>query len=82
MNPAKTLLLAINQRFIDDVGPIGDLLIDDAKRAWREQNWRGPVAFRHYIKNLASNIENNHCQQRFLDDAGQLLLHAQNRAAS
>jgi hypothetical protein len=77
VNPAETLLVDINRRFVRAVGPIGELLIDDARRLWRQQQWRGPAAFRHYIKNLADNIDDTPLRQRFIKDADQLLMLAQ-----
>lgn len=49
MTPSPQQSSTVNRRFIGDAGPIADLLIDDAKRLWRQQQWRGPTAFRHYI---------------------------------
>lgn len=77
--PGKALLLAINKRLIDEVGPVGDLLIEDAFNLWRTKQWRGPMAFRHYIKSLAGNIENKILRERFLRDTERFLLEAQSR---
>lgn len=82
VKPGKALLYAINQRFIEEVGPIGDLLIEDAFNAWRLKQWRGPSAFRHYIRSLAGNIENLVLRDRFVRDAERFLLEAQSRQAS
>lgn len=79
--PGKALLRAINRRFIDEVGPVGDLLIEDAFNLWRSKQWRGPSAFRHYIKALAFNIENNVLRERFLRDAERFLFAAQSQRA-
>jgi hypothetical protein len=81
-SPAVALLAAINQRFINEVGPIGELLIEDTKRLWHHQRWHGPAAFRHYIKHLADNIDDVDLQERFLADAGQMLLQAQRSVAT
>lgn len=80
--PGKALLQAINQRFIEEVGPIGDLLIEDAFNTWRLKQWRGPSAFRHYIRFLADNIENTTLRNRFVHDVERLLLEAQSQRIS
>ena len=82
-NPGQTLLEGINQRFIDEVGPIGEVLIEDTLKLWQANQWKGPTAFRRYIKNLAENIDNLVLRQRFVQDVERLLLAAQrNRIAS
>lgn len=78
-NRGATLLAAINERFIEDVGPVGSILIDDTIQLWRSKRWHGPSAFRHYITNLAANIDNKTLKERFLHDAGRLLLNAQSK---
>lgn len=82
VKPGKALLHAINQRFIEEVGPIGDMLIEDAFNSWRLKQWRGPSAFRHYIRSLAENIENLVLRERFVRDAERFLLEAQSRQAA
>lgn len=74
------LLAAINARFIEDVGPVGSILIEDTIQLWRSKRWHGPAAFRHYINHLATNIDNRTLKERFLRDAGHLLLEAQGTA--
>ena len=81
--PGRVLLEEINQRFIDEVGPIGEVLIEDTLKLWRLNQWRGPTAFRRYLKCLAENIDNLVLRQRFIHDVERLLLTAQrNRIAS
>ncbi|TVZ37505.1 hypothetical protein P886_1846 [Alteromonadaceae bacterium 2753L.S.0a.02] len=75
-NRNKHILRSINAMFIDQVGPIGDALINDAVREWKAKQWRGQTAFRNYIKTLASNLDNSN-QQKFITEAGQLLLEAE-----
>lgn len=82
-DPGQTLLEDINQRFIDEVGPIGEVLIEDTLKLWRLNQWRGPTAFRRYLKCLAENIDNLVLRQRFIHDVERLLLTAQrNKIAS
>jgi hypothetical protein len=82
-NPGQTLLAGINQRFIDEVGPIGEVLIEDTLKLWRLNQWRGPTAYRRYLKCLAENIDNLVLRQRFIHDVERLLLVAQrNKIAS
>lgn len=77
--PGKALLTAINLRFIEEVGPVGDLLIEDAFNLWRRKQWRGPTAFRRYVESLAENIENQVLRERFLRDSERLLLQFQSQ---
>ncbi len=79
VKPGKALLNAINHRFIDEVGPVGEVLIEDTLNMWRTKQWRGPSAFRHYIKALANNIENKILRERFLHDVERFLLAAQSK---
>ncbi len=82
-DPGQRLLNEINQRFIDEVGPIGEVLIEDTLKLWQISQWRGPTAFRRYIKCLAENIDNLVLRQRFTHDVERLLLTAQrNKIAS
>jgi hypothetical protein len=82
-NPEQMLLNDINQRFVDEVGPIGEVLIEDTLKMWRVNQWRGPTAFRRYLKCLAENIDNLVLRQRFIHDVERLLLTAQrNKIAS
>jgi len=82
-DPGQRLLEDINQRFIDEVGPIGEVLIEDTLKLWRINQWRGPTAYRRYLKCLAENIDNLVLRQRFVRDVERLLLAAQrNRIAS
>lgn len=79
----NALLDDINQRFIEEVGPIGEVLIEDTLKLWRLNQWRGPTAFRRYLKCLSENIDNLVLRQRFIHDVERLLLTAQrNRIAS
>lgn len=79
----QSLLKGINQRFIDEVGPIGEVLIEDTLKLWDLKQWRGPTAFRRYLKCLAENVDNQVLRQRFVQDVERLLLSAQtNRIAS
>jgi hypothetical protein len=80
LKPGKILLDAINQRFIDEVGPVGDVLIEDILNLWRREQWRGSSAFRHYIKALAVNIDNKILRERFLHDVECMLLSAQSKS--
>lgn len=82
-NPGQALLDDINQRFIEEVGPIGEVLIEDTLKLWQLKQWRGPTAFRRYIKCLSENIDNLVLRQRFIHDVERLLLAAQrNRLVS
>lgn len=79
----KALLASINQRFIEEVGPIGNVLTEDTLTVWRRNKWRGPTAFRRYIKCLAEHIDNTVLRERFTHDVERMLLSAQrNRIAS
>lgn len=79
----QALLADINQRFIDEVGPIGEVLIEDTLKLWHRNQWRGPTAYRRYLKCLAENIDNVVLRQRFIHDVERLLLTAQrNKIAS
>lgn len=79
----SALLHDINQRFIEEVGPIGEVLIEDTLKLWQLNQWRGPTAFRRYLKCLAENIDNLVLRQRFIHDVERLLLLAQrNKIAS
>lgn len=82
-DPSQTLLNDINHRFIDEVGPIGEVLIEDTLKLWKINQWRGPTAFRRYLKCLAENIDNHVLRARFVHDVERLLLIAQrNKIAS
>ena len=74
------LLSSINQQFINVVGPIGNLLIDDAKAMWQRKQWHGRAAIRHYITFLAEQIDDVSQRQKFAKDMSQLLYEAQKQA--
>lgn len=73
---SSQLLRDINQHFIEIVGPIGEMLIDDVRIEWRRKKWQGPSALRHYINALAGNIDQAELRKRFLDQTGQLIYEA------
>ncbi|MBK8186729.1 MAG: hypothetical protein IPK77_05475 [Cellvibrio sp.] len=70
----QELLAAIHNRFIEEVGPVGDILIADVMTAMEKKLWNNPSTLRHYTKELAENIDNEVLRTRFLDDVGGLLL--------
>lgn len=70
----QDLLTAIHNRFIEEVGPVGDILIADAMANLEKKLWNNPSTARHYTKDLAANIDNEVLRNRFLDDVGKLLL--------
>lgn len=70
----QNLLAAIHNRFVEEVGPVGDILIADAMASLEKKLWSSPSTVRHYTKELAANIDNEVLRNRFLDDVGALLL--------
>lgn len=76
---SSRLIAQINDHFIDAVGPIGELLIDDVKALWRQKGWRGPSAVRHYINALARNIDQEPMRKRFLERTSQLIFNARSK---
>jgi len=75
INPRmQKVLAAIHDRFIEEVGPVGDILIADAMVSMEKKQWNNPSTIRHYTKELAANIDNEVLCNRFLDDVGTLLL--------
>jgi len=80
MNANKTsgtqLIGAIDEQFINFVGPIGQLIIDDAKNLWRKKQWKGPSALRNYIKFLSENIDSKNDKEQFIQLASRHALEA------
>jgi hypothetical protein len=75
INPrVQALLKQIHDRFIEEVGPVGDILIADVMATLEKKPWNNPSTIRHYTKDLALNIDNEILRERFLDDIGTLLL--------
>ncbi len=72
----RQLLATIDAQFIDIVGPIGQLLIEDAKLLWRQKQWNGPSALRNYIKALAANIDSKPDRERFIQETSQTVMDA------
>ncbi|HKK57344.1 hypothetical protein [Marinobacter sp.] len=64
---SQRLLELIDQEFKSIVGPIGELLIEDARKLGRRKGWKGPSAPRHYISALAANIDSERDREAFLD---------------
>ena len=79
---AEKLMKQIDELFIDCVGPIGQMLAEDARQLWRRNQWKGPSAFRNYIKVLASNIDSPSDKERFSKQTNQLLLDAVTKSQS
>ncbi len=86
MNNRKTasqlLISAIDDQFINLVGPIGQIILGDAKHLWRKKQWHGPSALRNYIKYLSENIDTSSDRERFLQLANSYAMDAakENRA--
>lgn len=64
---SQRLLALIDQEFKSAVGPIGEILIEDTRQIWRRKGWKGPSALRHYINELASNIDSERDKRAFLE---------------
>lgn len=64
---SQRLLALIDQEFKSAVGPIGEMLIEDTRQIWRRKGWKGPAALRHYINELASNIDSERDKRAFLE---------------
>jgi hypothetical protein len=70
------LLASIDKEFIEIVGPIGSLIIEDTRLLWRKKGWKGPSALRHYVTELAKNIDDNSEKQNFIQAASKLAMAA------
>jgi hypothetical protein len=66
----------IDDLFVDIVGPIGQLLTEDAKNLWRQKQWQGPSALRNYIKALANNIDSVKDRERFIKESSRVVMDA------
>ena len=73
----RKLIMAVDACFIDIIGPIAQLLIEDAKNLWRQKKWQGPSAMRNYIKALAVNIDTAADKQQFLQLTSQIIMDAE-----
>lgn len=75
-NINRQLIADIDQQFIDIVGPIGHLLIEDAKNLWRKKQWKGPSALRNYVKALSANIDSKTEREQFIQFTSQSAMNA------
>ncbi len=73
----RKLLAAIDACFTDIVGPIAQLLIEDAKQLWRQKQWHGHAALRNYIKVLAMNLDTTADKQEFIRLTSQIVMEAE-----
>lgn len=71
---SQALLAEIDQHFIDVVGPIGQLLAEDAKTLWRRKQWKGPSALRNYLKVLTAQIESKSDREQFIQITSQTIM--------
>jgi hypothetical protein len=80
MNPnsaeGRKLIAAIDKQFINVVGPIGQILIEEAKSLWRQKQWSGPSALRNYVKALSSNIDTKADKESFVQQTSQIVMDA------
>lgn len=80
MEPRKVanqnLLNAIEVEFISVVGPIGKLIIEDAKNEWRQKKWQGHAALRNYLKFLSTNIDSKAQREHFIAQTSRLAMEA------
>jgi hypothetical protein len=70
------LLADIDKNFIEIVGPIGSFIIEDTRLLWRQKAWKGPSALRHYVTELAKNIDNKKEKENFIQTASKLAMAA------
>ena len=61
----------INRLYIELVGPIGELLIDDAEALMHKHQWQGERGIQSYIRFLAENIQCPTARNTFLSASGQ-----------
>ena len=71
---SSTLLAKIDKEFINTVGPIGTLIIEDARLLWRSKAWKGHSALRHYVSELAKNIDNDGEKEQFIQTTSKLAM--------
>jgi hypothetical protein len=72
----QNLLDEVNNQYVDLVGPIGRMLIDDAETLWVKKHWREPYALRNYVRFLAENIPADEDRQAFIKQSGQKVINA------
>ncbi len=73
---SQQLLKKINVQFVEIVGPIGKLLIEDAIALWKQKQWKGPSALRHYVTALANNIDDSKDKEQFIKATSELAMAA------
>lgn len=70
------LLANVDKNFIEIVGPIGSFIIEDSRLLWRQKGWKGPSALRHYVTELAKNIDDRVEKENFIQAASKLAMAA------
>jgi hypothetical protein len=70
------LLADIDKEFINIIGPIGSMIIEDTRLLWQKKAWKGPSALRHYVNVLASNIDDEDEKNAFIKTTSKLAMTA------
>jgi len=70
------IVAKIDKLFIEQVGPFGQLLIEDAKDLWRQKGWKGPSALRHYVSALALHLDQPSAKDAFVKATNQVVMNA------
>ncbi len=72
----RKLIATIDALFSELVGPIAQFIVEDAKATWKEKQWKGPAALRHYISLLAKNIDQGSEKMEFLKKTNELVMNS------
>lgn len=70
----QQLLQDIDSEFISLIGPIGKLILEDAKNEWRKKQWQGHAALRNYLKFLSANFDSKAQREQFINRTSQLVM--------